>query len=63
MIYFSFQNGIFYLNFCLKKCCYPEPRAGTGQDWTGSTTLLSRQGEDSKDKTDASKTQSDSAQC
>ena len=23
----------------LQKCCYPEPVAGAGQDWTGSTTL------------------------
>ena len=34
----------FLLKLVLKKCCYPElgagVRTGAGQDWTGSTTLI-----------------------
>ena len=40
---FIFQNCNFYLNLCYKNVVIwsrePEPVAGTGQDWTGSTTL------------------------
>ena len=29
----------FLLKFVIQKCCYPEPGARAGQDWTCSTTL------------------------